>query len=430
MDLIGEFVARYIKEYDFYYQAGHLARLKLEEDLQTAGVRVIVTDRAKSISRLEDKCRRREKERGAYPTVNEIYEDIVDLAGVRVALYFPAERAQVDGAISRIFNVISKREFPDPTKSRPGKRFTGYSAVHYRVQLKEGDLSDSEKRYAVARIEIQVASVLMHAWAEVEHDLAYKPLTGDLSEDENAILDELNGLVLAGEIALERLQKAGEVRVNASERKITNHNELAVFLLGQAADLTSEPVNEAGLGRVDLLFELMVELGIDTPEALAPYLDALHGNLEARPLAEQVIDALISEDKSRYDIYSRISERRRAVPYEESKEDSAYRKFGLFVTRWVELEQLLRDAVRSQASTSARTLVIPSGAQLVSLGLLDRTMAAEYDRVRTLRNELMHGRRDFTSSVNIDGAIMLVEAIILAVKSRNDEKPGNGQEAN
>lgn len=45
-----------------------------------------------------------------------------------------------------------------------------------------------------------------------------KPLQGRLSDDEYAILDELNGLVMAGEIALERLQKAGEARVAAGGR--------------------------------------------------------------------------------------------------------------------------------------------------------------------------------------------------------------------
>ena len=428
MDLIKEFIARYTKEYDFYFQAGRLARLRLEEDLQAAGVRVIVTDRAKSISRLEAKCRQREKMHVSYSTVDQIFEDIVDLAGVRVALYFPAERAQVDGAINRIFNVISKKEFPDLTKTRLGKRFSGYSAVHYRVQLKEDDLSESEKRYAVARIEIQVASVLMHAWAEVEHDLVYKPLTGDLSDDEYAILDELNGLVLAGEIALERLQKGGEVRVNASGRRITNHYELAVHLRAQAADLTSEPVSEAGLGRVDLLFDLMAALGIDTPERLAPYLDALHGNVEARPLAEQVIDALISEDKSRYEIYSRISERRRAVPYEESKEDSAYRQFGLFIARWVELEQLLQDAIRAKVGETRRPYIVPMARELVDLGLLDPEMAQEYDRIRRLRNELTHGRRDLLSSTDVTDAIGVIKMLMAQVNRRRGEGTSEGQE--
>lgn len=70
------------------------------------------------------------------------------------------------------------------------------------MQLRDVSLSEAQKRYAEARVEIQVASVVMHAWAEVEHDLVYKPLAGELSQDEYAILDELNGLVMAGEIAL------------------------------------------------------------------------------------------------------------------------------------------------------------------------------------------------------------------------------------
>ena len=71
--------------------------------------------------------------------------------------------------------------------------------------MRDASLTDAQKRYADARIEIQVASLLMHAWSEVEHDLVYKPLQGGLSTDEYAILDELNGLVERGEIALERL---------------------------------------------------------------------------------------------------------------------------------------------------------------------------------------------------------------------------------
>ena len=37
--------------------------------------------------------------------------------------------------------------------------------------------------------------MLMHAWSEVEHDLVYKPFSGNLSASELAILDEINGLV-------------------------------------------------------------------------------------------------------------------------------------------------------------------------------------------------------------------------------------------
>jgi ppGpp synthetase/RelA/SpoT-type nucleotidyltranferase len=113
MDLVDQFMARYTKEYDFYNQTARLAHQKLESNLQAAGIRSIVTSRAKSIARLEDKCRQRGAKRDGYKSIDEIYDDIVDLAGVRVALYFPAEIDQVDGTITRLFDVIFTKGFPD-----------------------------------------------------------------------------------------------------------------------------------------------------------------------------------------------------------------------------------------------------------------------------------------------------------------------------
>ena len=63
----------------------------------------------------------------------------------------------------------------------------------------------------MALIEIQIATVLMHAWAEVEHDLVIS-LERQLSRDEYEILDELNGMILSGEIALKKIAKAGKMK--------------------------------------------------------------------------------------------------------------------------------------------------------------------------------------------------------------------------
>ena len=119
-------------------------------------------------------------------------------AGVRVALYFPGERDEVDKLVKELLvRLEPPKQFPAGPRVGYSKRFAGYCATHYRVQLRDSSLSEAQKRYAEARVEYQVASVLMHAWAEVEHDLAYKPLEGRLSVEEYAILDELNGLVMA-----------------------------------------------------------------------------------------------------------------------------------------------------------------------------------------------------------------------------------------
>jgi hypothetical protein len=102
-------------------------------------------------------------------------------------------------------------------------------------------------------VEIQVASVLMHAWSEVEHDLVYKPFTGNLSEGEFSILDEINGLVIAGEIALDRLKILTNARTS-QHFSIDNIYELNNFIVEnvEAADM-----NKIRLGDTFLLFTFL-----------------------------------------------------------------------------------------------------------------------------------------------------------------------------
>lgn len=201
---IEEFLKRYAKEYDFFDQASRLAAQKLGGSLRASGIRSIVTSRAKAIASLEARVRERNEYKN-YSTADAIFDDVIDLAGVRVALYFPDELPSADNVIRSLFKLEldPPKGFPNPkAKPRYTKRFSGYRATHYRAYLNAEILTDEEKRYAKQRIEIQVASVLMHSWAEVEHDLVYKPMQGRLSEEEYDTLDELNGLILAGEIAL------------------------------------------------------------------------------------------------------------------------------------------------------------------------------------------------------------------------------------
>ncbi len=111
MGLIEDFIARYRKEFDFYDQAGRLVAQTLDGALLAAGVRAIVTSRAKSVAQLESKCRKREPEKH-YTSVDDIYGDIVDLAGVRVALYFPGEREEVDKLVKQFLVLLEAPKVP------------------------------------------------------------------------------------------------------------------------------------------------------------------------------------------------------------------------------------------------------------------------------------------------------------------------------
>lgn len=392
MDLISQFISRYRKEYDFYEQACKMSAQLLDSHIQSAGIRAIVTSRAKNPLRLEAKVRQRAASR-QFNSIEEIYEDIVDLAGVRVALYFPAERREVGEMIQSLFLPVAKpKEFPTSAEPSYKKRFSGYWATHYRVHLPEVLLSESQKRYAEARLEIQVASVLMHAWSEVEHDLVYKPLQGKLSEDEYAILDELNGMVLAGEIALERLQRAAEMRVSTHARQYSDHYDLASSLLNLSrAKLGEQSVHDSSIGRVDLLFALLKQFDLNKPEKLSKYVDALHADLEKRPLSEQVIDQILAEDQSRYSAFAKI----RALEISpltlitsDTQGVSQREAIGEFIAHWIDFERILRSSAQKAGVHNFGISPIKILNQIDSLMPEMQPIA---NRLRQFRNMLVHG---------------------------------------
>lgn len=99
--------------------------------------------------------------------------DITDVSGLRIITYFSDDVDKVAEVIMDEFSIdvansVDKRLRLDPD------RF-GYLSLHYVVSLNEERIGLSEyKRFKNMKIEIQIRSILQHAWAEIEHDLGYK----------------------------------------------------------------------------------------------------------------------------------------------------------------------------------------------------------------------------------------------------------------
>ncbi|WP_122974861.1 hypothetical protein, partial [Comamonas thiooxydans] len=316
-------------------------------------------------------------------------------AAIYATTPFPGEREEVGKIISSLFLPVDQpKDFPTTAQPTYKKRFSGYWATHYRVRINESTLNESQKRYSEAKVEVQVASVLMHAWSEVEHDLVYKPLQGMLSEEEYAILDELNGLVLSGEIALERLQRAGELRASTHGRVYANHYDLAASLLDLArTNLSVAEVNEASMGRVDVLYELLKAVGLNTPDQLGAYVEVLHSDFEKRPLSEQIIDQILAEDSSRYTTYDQI--RISKAPISEFSSDvtrnSQAQAIGEFMGLWIDYEKRLR-VIAEEIGLSGSGIRFP----LISSRILEyltvpKVVLASGERIRRFRNLLVHG---------------------------------------
>lgn len=280
MNVIDEFLLYYAKEFGFYHEAAHQAAMVCESILQKNGLRASVTYRAKNVDSLREKLIRRNETKG-YMTMEDIRGDLVDLSGVRIAVYFPSDKEEIGRLICQEFITMKRRTFPNVDTGRVEeafvrKNYTGYDAVHYRVKMDEGRLEGEAKKYSSALIEIQVASFLMHAWSEVEHELVYKPKIGKLTQEEISALDELNGLILDGEVIMEKLQNTFRTRLSKLEHQFNNHFELAALIREK---LGEDVMRVNTMGRVDVLCRFLSHIGIDNPGGISKYMQVLENHL-------------------------------------------------------------------------------------------------------------------------------------------------------
>lgn len=123
-----------------------------------------ICGRIKTFNSLERKIDTKDK----YSCIDEI----TDIVGIRIITYLSNEVDAVKNLIEKEFvvdydNSIDKRVMEDD-------RF-GYQSLHLICTLSEQrqELPEYEP-YKDIKFEIQIRTVLQHAWAEIEHDIGYK----------------------------------------------------------------------------------------------------------------------------------------------------------------------------------------------------------------------------------------------------------------
>jgi ppGpp synthetase/RelA/SpoT-type nucleotidyltranferase len=370
--IVADFYNQYLREFDFYNAASLLAAQLIEAQLISKGIRAIVTFRAKNPSRLHDKIAKRAiEENKNYKNLEDIYQDVVDLAGVRIALYFNSERDEIEQIINDIFTVHKKKEFPTEGKSQ------GYKATHYRANIKENSLTEQQKRYSNANVEIQVASLLMHAWAEVEHDIVYKPLQGKVSEAEQKALDELNFIVLKGEETLKKLQQATYKR-----NSFNDHYDLYSFLIQYVSEKYNIKEEQAFIGDIKKLYDYLLDNKIDTQNKLKNKIKDFNIIIDENwTLSDQIMDYIAGNYKVKYRSYLDNT------TYKIKKDISTENAVGKFIFAWIELEKILKN---NDMATSYKDTFIRLKS-LVNLGILSEDEYEKVYKIRSVRNNLVHG---------------------------------------
>jgi putative GTP pyrophosphokinase len=134
----------------------------IEASLQDAGIQFqSLQFRVKSRKKLKEKFLDPKKD---YRKL----DDITDLAGLRIITYYEDDIDRAAAIVKREFDVDEKNSI-DRRQIEPD-RF-GYSALNFVCRhRKERTLDVEYKKFASVCCEIQVTSILSHAWSEIEHE--------------------------------------------------------------------------------------------------------------------------------------------------------------------------------------------------------------------------------------------------------------------
>jgi ppGpp synthetase/RelA/SpoT-type nucleotidyltranferase len=251
-----EAVRSYAEQHPDLVAAASAAVALLASILDEAGINYLTIEgRAKSVASFAEKATRTASGRAMYA---DPLADIGDQLGVRVITYVRDDVEAVAALLAEQLPVLDDRDFGELTASQG--RF-GYASRHLQVEI-EGRV-----------VQVQLRTVLQHAWAEFEHDIRYK---GTVPVEHASEFDRRFTLA-AGLLELadqefsairERLRGAAPTETAGDDPRIAP-GELAAFLAGQYAD--------AGWSRTDhyaWISGLLLELGITTLVELAELLRA------------------------------------------------------------------------------------------------------------------------------------------------------------
>ena len=143
-------------------------RHALHELMRDAGVNFDRVDaRVKSWTSLKEKARKtRADGELVYP---DPWNDIKDIVGARITVLHSTEIPAVQRLLADQFEVLRSVDKAEETRVAGG---FGYGSHHLVVRVEHQ--SEGLEDYVGQVFEVQIRTVLQHAWAEFEHDIRYK----------------------------------------------------------------------------------------------------------------------------------------------------------------------------------------------------------------------------------------------------------------
>ena len=162
-----ELLTQYKSLLPVYTQMAEVIPEKLKEFFAEAGIIVAAVEhRVKAEDSLAGKLKLKG---GKY---KDIF-DITDLVGIRVITFYIDDVDKVASVLERLFEIDWDNSI-DKRKAHEIDSF-GYLSLHYICRIPESAYSNPEHpELNKIRFEVQMRTVLQHAWANMNHDTGYK----------------------------------------------------------------------------------------------------------------------------------------------------------------------------------------------------------------------------------------------------------------
>src|SRR6266404_3517150 len=304
-DTIKNAVLRYHREYDRYLKlSARVAEICRFEIVEGNAIRAQVTFRAKSPKSLEGKLRRfAASGKKDMPDVQSVFDQVRDLAAVRIAAY---EQKHEDHVVQLVCRRFVDTGGAAPTSERKDKNSADsnnfYRATHIEAFLPEADLIGTYANVSDVPCEVQVCSMMAHVWNEIEHDLGYKPVTGSLSEQEYNLLKSLGFAVRQGDQTISTLFAETERRQLALGGVFTDVYDFVARVRGWFPNID--------FGRnAGPLYDALQPVRLVSPESIRKLIGVVEPMTEAARLALQEFTAkLVSSGDARFTLDTNSSD--------------------------------------------------------------------------------------------------------------------------
>lgn len=172
-----DFLDRWSAEKAFHLAWGKLISAEVQERLvpmiapvpPSYFLRTAVSPRIKDDQKLVEKAFYRNK------NYAEPYDGITDKVGTRFVVLLGRDIRKVEEALTSIegWTLSKDRDYEEEQKRNPLK--FDYAAVHYIVRAQSQAEFDGIKIPAGTPCEVQIKTLLQHAYSELTHDTIYKP---------------------------------------------------------------------------------------------------------------------------------------------------------------------------------------------------------------------------------------------------------------